>query len=348
MTTKANTKFCCLPTAIGSLPHRKLDEAYSLVSHYLKEIPAWPQLPNLDDNENMAIQFSEGIPGLVRDDGRIYVDRSRDFSKSLEELYSAYIENDIEKFPISQNHAAGLHRLTALKDLSPTAVKGQITGPITLGLTIKDEKGQSIIYDDILADAIAKLLKLKAAWQEKQLNKISEDTIIFVDEPYLGSFGSAFIPISKEQVITLLEEVFSGIKGQKGIHCCGNTDWSMLLETSVDVVSYDTYTYPASLSLYPNEVKRFLNRGGTIAWGIIPIDTDNINKETVPELLVRFEKALSLFTQNGISHKQLIEQGLLTPSCALAPLADNKAAKRALQLLTELSKEIRESFSRNL
>ena len=97
----------------------------------------------------------------------------------------------------------------------------------------------------------------------------------------MASFGSAFFALSREKVISLLEEVFGGISGLKGVHCCGNTDWSVLLDTSADILSFDAYNYAQSLSLYPAEVKKFLDRKGTIAWGIVPNQEESLAKETV-------------------------------------------------------------------
>jgi len=247
------TEFGCRATVIGSMPHTDPSEACSLVSHYLKDIPAWPQLPKRSFLENMYVQFSKGFPGVVVEENRIFVDRSQDLDKPLEKLYAAYLDNDFDKYPISAEYAAGLHSFLSLTNLSPLAVKGQITGPVTWGLTVTDDSRRAIIYDDVLGDAVAKLLRLKASWQEKALSQISKNTIIFVDEPYMSSFGSAFVSISREKVIELLEEVFGGIRGLKGVHCCGNTDWSVLLETSTDIVSFDAYNYAQSLSLYPAE-----------------------------------------------------------------------------------------------
>lgn len=338
-----DTKFGCLPTIIGSMPHTDPVEACSLVTRYLKDIPAWPQLPKRSFRENMYVQFSEGFPGVVVKEDKIYVDRSQDLSKPLEQLYTAYLENDFNKYPIGQDYAAGLHAFLALENLSPLAVKGHVTGPISWGLTITDADRRSIIYDETLADAAARLLRLKASWQEKVLSKISKNTIIFVDEPYMSSFGSAFVSISKEKVISLLEEVFGGISGVKGVHCCGNTDWSVLLATSLDILNFDTYNYAQSLSLYPAEVKRFLDKGGVIAWGIIPNETEALAGETVASLKDRLEEAMVPFTRNGIRFKQLVEQGLLTPSCTLTPLTE-EASARALELLTELSTTIRKRY----
>jgi len=337
-------EFGCLPTIIGSMPHTDPEAACSDIAHYLKDIPAWPQLPKRSFLENMYTQFSQGFPGVVVEGNRIYVDRSQDLDKPLEEFYAAYLENDINKYPISPDYAAGLHRFLALKNLSPLAVKGQITGPVTWGLTVTDKDKRAIIYDDVLGDAVARLLRLKASWQEKKLSQISKNTIIFVDEPYMAAFGSVGVLLSKEKVISLLDEVFGGISRLKGVHCCGNTDWSVLLGTSADIISFDTYNYAQSLSLYPAEVKKFLDRGGTIAWGIIPNDEQSLAKESAASLNDRLEEAIAPFTRKGTRFKQLIEQGLLTPSCGLGSMATEEAASRVLELLAGLSIRIRKRY----
>ena len=337
-------EFGCLPTVIGSMPHTDPSAACSQVIHYLKDIPAWSQLPKRSFLENMYVQFSHGFPGVVVKEDSIYIDRSQDLDKPLEQLYAAYLENDIDKYPISPEYAAGLHHFLSLTTLSPLAVKGQIIGPISWGLTVTDDSRRSIIYDDVLGDAAAKLLRLKAAWQEKALSQISKNTIIFVDEPSMVSFGSAFVSLSREKVISLLEEVFGGISRLKGVHCCGNTDWSVLLDTSADILSFDAYNYAQSLSLYPSEVKKFLERGSTIAWGIIPNDEESLANESVASLKDRLEEAMAPFTRKGIRFKQLIEQGLLTPSCGLAALATEEASARVLELLAELSAKIRRRY----
>jgi len=80
-----------LATAIGSMPHVDPREACSLVLTHLPEIPAWPQLPKRAFLENMYAQFSEGFPGVVLEEERIWVDRSQDLSRPLEQLYAAYL-----------------------------------------------------------------------------------------------------------------------------------------------------------------------------------------------------------------------------------------------------------------
>ena len=328
---------------IGSMPHTDPSQACSLVSHYLKDIPTWPQLPRRSFKENMTAQFSEGFPGIVIKDDSIHTDRSRDWDKPLEDLYAAYLDNNAAKYAVNPEYAAGLYRFLELKNPLPKAVKGQVTGPVSFGLALTDDSGRAIIYDDMLADAAAKLLRLKATWQENILRRISKNTIIFVDEPAMASYGSAYVSLDGDTVTSLLEEVFGGLSGLKGVHCCGNTDWSLLLKTSTNIISFDTYSYAGSLTLYPEEVKNFLRRNGTIAWGIVPTDETQLAEETASSLKDRLEEAMAPFTRKGVPFRRLIHQGLLTPACGLA-LISTEAADHALKLLAELSVKIRKRY----
>ena len=337
-------EFSCLPTAIGSMPQTDPKEACSLVAKYLPALPAWPQLPKRSRLENMYVQFSDGFPGLVLEGDKIYVERSAEFDSQLEQLYNAASEDKSDNYSISAEYAAGLHTFLALKEQHPKMVKGQITGPITWGLCVTDREQRGILYDDLLAEALAKFLRLKAMWQERFLSQISPNTVIFVDEPYLTSLGTAFVAVPNEQVTILLEEVLSGIKGLKGVHCCGSTDWSLLLKSSTDILSFDAYNYADSLSCYPAEVKAFVERGGSIAWGIVPNEEGALGRESLASLYDRLGEAMAQFTRESIPFKQLVAQGLLTPSCTLASLS-LEAAIRALELLAELSAKVRRKYT---
>ncbi len=338
-----SAKFGCLPTSVGSLPHVDPEEACSIVMKYLPDIPAWPQLPKRSPKENMCVQFSEGFPGVVMNGDKLHIEPPADFDTKLEQVYIDCEEGNFTKYGVSPEYATGLHSfLSSAK--RPDLVKGQVTGPITWGLTVTDQAGLGILYDDTLAEVAAKFLRLKASWQENFLRQISRNTIVFVDEPYLVSLGSVFTPIPEEKVPSLLQEVLEGIKGTKGLHCCGNTDWPVLLSMPIDILSFDAYNYASSLSAYPNEVKSFLERGGAIAWGIVPNDEEALAKESVASLHDRLGEAMAPFTRDGLSFNQVVEQGLLTPSCGLAGLSP-EAANQTLELLADLSQYLRKRYS---
>jgi methionine synthase II (cobalamin-independent) len=327
------------------LPHTQAEEACRLVLAYLPAIPAWPQLPKRSFLENMYVQFSQGFPGVVidREAERIYIERSSALEAALEQLYTAYLEGMVDRYTIEQDYAAGLQAFLSLEVKSAAAIKGQVTGPISWGLSVTDQERRSILYDETLADAVAKHLRLKAAWQERALRRLSAKTIIFVDEPYLASLGSAFISIPQEQVTALLTEVLQGLSGIKGLHCCGNTDWGLLLGIPIDILSFDTYNYAQNFSLYPAEIRTFLERGGAIAWGIVPNEEQALSQESVSSLKDRLEEAMAPLTRKGIRFQELIEQSLLTPSCGLSGLSP-EAAAQALEMLAELSVKLRKRY----
>jgi methionine synthase II (cobalamin-independent) len=310
------------------------------MAKYLTEIPCWPQLPKRAFTEDMTVQFSEGFPGMAIHENRAFVRHGLSFDSQMERLYTAYLETDIDAFPVSPGYAAGFSEFLSLRKLRPMAVKGQIAGPLSFGVMLKDEKRQTILQDDVLSDAAARLLRLKAAWEEKELRRINKNTIIFLDEPVMSSYGSAFFTISRERVKTLVEEVLGGISGLRGIHCCGNTDWSVLLDTSVHILSFDAYNFAGSLALYPAEVKNLIDRGGAIAWGIVPNTEEALLKESISSLKDRLEEAMAPFTRHGISFKQIKEQSLLTPSCGLAGISED-ASERVLEILDLLSDRMR-------
>ncbi|AKG53200.1 hypothetical protein DGWBC_0519 [Dehalogenimonas sp. WBC-2] len=339
----ADTEFNLTPTIIGSMPHRDPVAACKLISRYLTELPAWPQLPQRTNRELMTAQFAEGFPGIKISDENVEVDRQIGWEHELEALYGAYINGDTEKYGISPEVAAGFYAFLGTHPSSPRGVKGQVAGPISWGLSVKDESGGLLIYDDVMAEAAAKLLGLKIAWQENQLRNISPRTVIFLDEPALTAYGSAYLPLSKERIQQMLTEVLGEIKGLKGIHCCGNTDWTILTGLALDIISFDAYNYGGSLSLYPDEVSRFLARGGAVAWGIAP-NTDKLaQSETAASLQDRLEEAMAPFTRHGVNFRQLLRQGLITPSCGMAYMSED-GAERTLELMAELTARMRSRY----
>jgi len=338
----AKIEFGCLPTAIGSMPHTNPGEACSIIMKCLPDIPAWPQLPRRSPKENMIIQFSEGFPGIVINGDKIHIEPSTNFESELEQIYIDCEQDNAHKYGISTEYAAGLHAFLS-KATGSKIVKGQVTGPVTWGLRVTRQDGLGILYDETLAETAAKFLRLKASWQENILREISPNTIIFVDEPYLVSLGSVFTPIPEEKVPALLEEVIKGIKGVKGLHCCGNTNWSVLLDTKIDILSFDAYNYASSLSTHSDKVKSFLERGGSIAWGIVPNEEEALAKESLPSLRDRLEEAMAPFTRDGVKFRQLIAQGLITPSCGLESLSP-EAASLALEFTAKLSRDLRSRY----
>ncbi len=334
----------CLPAAVGSFPHLHPYDAVELALDYLPEIPLWPQLPNCSYLESMYIQFSDGMPFLHLDSEkeRMYMDLSGDIYGALEKFYSLIIEDDIAYFAIEREYARGLHAfidwLWRNKPASVQWVKGQTTGPVSFGLMVTDHRKRAVLYHEEVFDVVLKTLILKTRWQIKQLKRLNSNVIIFIDEPYLSSFGSAFINLTREQVLQYLGELIAAIHLEGalvGVHCCGNTDWTLLMETETDIINFDAYEYFQGMTLYIDELQSFFKRGGILAWGIIPT-SDHLENETGPSLCENFFQKVEELEKKGISRKALINQCLLTPSCGMGTMKYSQA-EQVLKLLSETS-----------
>jgi len=309
-----------ITTGIGSFPHEDEKEVFRLILRDFPEIPFWPQLPKRSFLEGMVTQYSEGFPSLRwnEKEQRVWVDTSHGFDKEIEKFYQRLEKGELEAFRITEDFAKGLQ---ILKDLSSEDhrkkikyIKGQITGPITFGLALADQEQKPIFYDPTLREILVNHLSLKARWMEKKFKDLfpRTPTILFFDEPSLSSFGSAFSSLNRDEVIHSLNECFDAVKGLKGIHCCGNTDWSVLLSTNLDILSFDAYGYLETLSLYPKELKAFLERGGILAWGIVPT-SEAVIKEDAKSLIGRIKEGVKALSKMGID-RTLLERALLTPS----------------------------------
>lgn len=333
-----------LATGVGSLPHPEVSDALRVVFENFKAVPFWPQLPRRDFRENMYVQFSQDLPSVKIDPGHEWIgaETGENTLAEVEAFYARYLSEDTSLFALGEEYAAGLHALRGEKERLGQArwVKGQITGPISFGLKVTDRRLRPMLYDDTLRDVLVKHIARTAQWHEQFLGEFGK-TLTFVDEPSLSLIGASVVALNRDEVVRDLEEVYAGMKGLKGTHCCGNTDWSLLLQTSIDIISFDAFDYAENLALFADEVKAFLGRGGALAWGIVPTVEEEINRQTPEHLVELLDAAVDLFVKKGIDRHCLYEQALITPACGLGTLPV-AAAERALTLANAVSERVRE------
>lgn len=339
-----------LATAIGSFPYQDPVKTCQLILEYLPDMPVWPQLPKRDPREGMYLQYSEAMPCCRYDvaKNKIYFDTTVNVASEMEEFYEHYLADDLDYFALSPDYAAGFHAFiralesnnSKLKTRNPklSFVKGHTTGPITFGMTVTDEVGKAIIYNDQIFEAISYGLALKSRWQVEKLSPFGDRVIIFIDEPYLAAYGSVGMNFSQEKIINMLNKVIEPVRESGavvGIHCCANTDWSMLMRTTADIISFDAYGYMESMTLYPEALSAYLARGGALAFGIVPAQ-DMVLKEEIETLSIRLNKAIDSLVEVGIPKANLLAQTLITPSCGLGS-GTEEIARKAFQLTNGVS-----------
>jgi hypothetical protein len=137
------------PLGIGSMPFKDIKFACDTMIDVYEKFPYWPQLPNVNNYENMYIQYAEALPGIVLkiEKGSIYVDMSRVTSDNKEEFYSNIIDDNVEYFKISNKFSIGVYFLKEFLEnnkIQYDILKGHVTGPVSTPRNKEVQQGASI------------------------------------------------------------------------------------------------------------------------------------------------------------------------------------------------------------
>lgn len=317
-------------TAIGSLPHTDAGAAVRFVLESGCDVPFWPQLPKRDFREGMVPQYASALPGFTVDEvaRRCRVRRGEATPEKLTAFYERALDPAAD-FPLDEGYAAGffefVKRAGAVLE-KPAFVKGQVTGPLTFLLGLNLEDGRPIHTDEELRSCAVMLLAKNAAWQAKTLRPLArEGVIIFIDEPIYSALGTvAYLSIKADDVRATVNEVAEAAHGEGalvGIHCCGSADWETVLSTEIDVLAFDACGYTDSLAVYAKALPGFLERGGVLAFGIVPTGTDEIASADENTVFETGDAALSTFAGKGVDRELMVGQSMLTPSCGCGALS---------------------------
>ena len=344
-----------LSTAIGSMPFSDPDYAVKVSLESL-DAPIWAQLPSLSLLEQMEIQYSENIPCATVDfeKSRMYFQTDEDYSEAFGEFYEKYMEavdndGDFEFMKISEDYSKGIYamlRKLESENKKMDWLKVQTTGPCSFALTLVDENKRAIYYNEEFRDVIVKALALKSRWQIKKFKKYCDNIICFIDEPILSAFGSStYVSVSREDVVSIINEVVEAIHaegGLVGVHCCGNTEWSILIDAGVDIVNFDAFEYGHTIAIYADAVKAHLENGGNLAWGVVPTSAA-IREQTVESLEKKLEEGMDNLAAKGIDKNLIISQALITPSCGTGSL-EVADAEKVFKMTKELTKRMKEKY----
>jgi hypothetical protein len=346
-----------LATAVGSMPHEDAAKAVDVVLAALPEAPVWPQLSGRGLNEQMEIQYSEGMPCRVidRDKRRMYFDTSGDYTDAFTEFYETYMlamdpdegTGDVSAMAISADYAAGIYELESrLRGAGGTRpfVKCQTTGPCSFALTIVDENKRALFYNEEFRDVIIKALAMKCRWQIQMLEPFAEQVICFIDEPILSGFGSStYVSVQRDEVVAAIGELVDAIHSEgalAGIHCCGNTEWSIPIDAGAEIVNFDAFQFGETIAMYPDHVRRHLESGKALAWGVVPTSVA-VRDSSAESLVAVYEKWVdNLVARSGLDRQLVFQQTLLTGSCGTGSMAVADA-ERVFSLTGELSQALR-------
>jgi hypothetical protein len=291
------------PSSVGSLPLVDAVEAAHLALALSPELPAAPQLPRRDPREGMLAQVALGAPGIgVGADGGLVVDRRRLAAPADDAALDAEAWGGTLAF---------LDVAAALGRQGP--IKLQIAGPVTLGLALQ-AAGVKASRAFPVAGAIVRQ-RIGALLAEAARRLPAAPVVLVLDEPGLVAYPTGGIPLGADDTIDLLSGGLAAAKSaaMAGVHCCGPTDWRLVLHAGPDLLSMPV---DASVGDDAAGLSSFLDRGGWIAWGAVPTDRPLGDREDA-----HWRHLTSLWcdlSRNGCDPLLLRTQAILTPACGLA------------------------------
>jgi hypothetical protein len=331
-----------LTTAMAILPHDEVGPALELALSL--DIPFWPQLPHLSFYEDMYVQAAEHFPGIL-----LFPETAGirfDIDKFYEEL-PALLEHwdETAYFDISSRYSAVYHRFLELDLSGYPAIRGQLEGPVSFGLKILDEGDRPLIFNDQVRPLLLDFMARRAQAQLLRLKEKNPRAFMFLDEPGLQFIFSSVSGYPDLRAKEDLDHFLAQIERPRGIHLCGNPDWEFLLNRDLDILSLDIYTNGEVFQHYGKAIRRFLDRGGVLAWGLIPTCFESFDKESQDHLMVYLESLWPTLWAAGIDRDQMLAQSLLAPAtCCLINPDREKTVTAAYAWLREVSQRLREKY----
>jgi hypothetical protein len=168
---------------------------------------------------------------------------------------------------------------------------------------------------------------------------------MFVDEPGLQFLFSAMAGYGDVAARTDMETFFSMIERPRGVHLCGNPDWDFLLGQDLDILSLDVYSNGEVFASYAPSIRKFLDRGGILVWGIVPTNFEPFEEENMASLEKRLEEIWSVLGKNGIDLEFLLSRSMLSPAtCCLVNPDGEKTVEEAFKMIKQLSERLRGKY----
>lgn len=330
-----------MTTAMAVMPHtdvnRALETALSL------DVPFWPQLPNFSYYEDMYVQAAEHFPGIILNVSERTLRFSMDrFAEEFEETLARF--DDPGYFDVSETYSAVYHRFLSLDLADRAAIRGQLEGPVSFGFNILDQEERPILFDDTVRPFMLEFMARRLNVQLSRLKRRNTNAFMFVDEPGLQFLFSALAGYGDIKAKGDLDDFFAQVDRPRGIHLCGNPDWDFLLNLDLEILSMDIYTNAEIFSSYAPSIRRFLDKGGTIVWGIVPTGMETFSQEDLPSLIACLEAVWEALSKKGVDRDRLIAHSMLSPAtCCLVNPDREKTVERAFESVNQMSRQLREA-----
>ncbi len=331
-----------LTTAMGVMPHNDADRALEMALSL--DIPYWPQLPNLNYYEDMYVQASEHFPGIIVDMEKKTIAFS--FDRFMEEFEETTLHmEEPAYFDISDKYSAVYKKFLEMDLSRYAAIRGQLEGPISFGFNILGQDKRPILFDDNVRPFMYEFMARRSNIQLARLKNKNPNAFMFIDEPGLQFLFSAMSGYDNIAAKNDMDYFYSLLDRPRGVHLCGNPDWDFLLSADLDIISLDAFTNSEILTSYASSIKKFIERGGVIIWGIVPTNYEPFDSESMDSLTARLDGIWNSLTEKKMDFGLLMSRSLLSPAtCCLINPDREKTVEKAFVMMNQLSAKLREKY----
>ena len=113
----------------------------------------------------------------------------------------------------------------------------------------------------------------------------------------------------------------------------------------MDILSLDIYSNAEIFASCAPSIQKFLNRGGILAWGIVPTGLEMFQKENLNFLAFKLKGIWNALHKKGVDTDQLVRSSLLSPAtCCLVNQDKEKTVEKAFQMTRDLSHILKEQY----
>ncbi|MGB3412657.1 MAG: hypothetical protein WBA45_15850 [Microthrixaceae bacterium] len=323
-----------LATSVGDLPFTSPDAAVELA---LSTQPTFPTVPSsATSRHSLLAQACSAVVGL------------RVISHGAVELPAEF---DFRSVPINVNLAAEayepfeifLRRITGHKADTAEEFVGTrigVLGPISFALALR---AAGMPTSDALSLSQRVIPELATKMLARYRSVIgSESVVVVMAEPGLVGAMHPTFPLSPSEITDALIPTVDALDSCAhhgdlliGIHVAGRTDWPSIIRSGVSLISAPADD--SMLSAAP-VLNAFLDAGGSIVWGAVPVDQPLGDGEEL--FWRRLGGIWCSLVGEGMDPFQLRASSLVGPSDGLGNFGDTQVV-RALGLVDSLSVRVR-------
>ena len=338
----------CIP--LGSLPYDSIEPASKMMVKIYERLPYLPVLPCIAEEDSITTRTLEEIPGIKICDNKVKIKiASNHYKQRMEKLEKAFNRPTLENIePFAINSPFIEKFLQIIKKNTPPETVINFLGPFTISQILENLAEEEMLVDKTYRKLFIQAVCVKAFWIIEKIKEVSPNTkpLIILEEPALGSLGCIIREneeITTELVITLISKVVEKLHDAGalvGIKCLEKCNWKIPIDAGVDLISFDAYNNPNNLSIIPEQITEFIERGGKINWGIVPVMNESIVKSLNIDILSkRLFSTMEGLIVSGVSEQNVYNSAFVSVQGDLSHLPIIFAEK-AIILASQLAKKI--------